>query len=69
MKKNNVRTTPTEQQRQVAAKARRARRKAKLAALVLVKLRGLLVENGRLRQQLKSLEIQAAPKPTEEPNA
>jgi len=63
MKKNNVRTTPTEQQRKLVAKARRVRRKGKLAALIMTKLRGLLIENGKLRQQLKSAQIGAAPAP------
>jgi len=67
MKKHNVRTTPTEQQRKLVAKARRARRKARLAALLRTTLRGLMLENDRLRQQLKQAEIfpvqQTAPTP------
>jgi len=58
MKKHNVRTTPTEQQRKLVAKARRARRKARLAALLRTTLRGLLIENGKLRQQLKTQELE-----------
>jgi hypothetical protein len=57
MKKRNTRNTPTEQERKLAAKNRRERRKAKLAAMIMSKIRPLVIENGRLKQQLKTMEI------------
>jgi hypothetical protein len=60
MKKNSD-TAAKKQRRQLAAKARRARRKEKLAELVTSKLRGILVEVKNLKMQLsaKDREIES----------
>jgi hypothetical protein len=58
MKKHNPGSvTVTEQRRKELAKARRIRRQTKLAELVTQKLRVLLLENGKLQQQVKQMEI------------
>lgn len=71
MKKHNAGDrTVTEQRRKEVAKARRERRKARLAGLVLAKLRPLTLKLGQLEQQNRQLEVenrelkrQASPSP------
>lgn len=59
MKKNNPGSVSVTKQRKMnAAKARRARRKTKLGALLAAKLRPLLVRYGQLEQQLKQQEVE-----------
>lgn len=61
MKKHNSGdVTVTEQRRAELAKARRDRRKAKRAVLIQRAVRPLVLEIGKLRQQLKQLETQTA---------
>ena len=59
MKKSNPGSVSvTKQRRMNAAKARRARRKTKLGALLALKLRPLLVRYGQLEQKLQQQEVE-----------
>lgn len=56
MKKKNKTTSLTEQRRAEIKRARRIRRKAKVAVAVLQKLRPLVVKLGALENQVKQQE-------------
>lgn len=58
MRKNNTRTTVTEQRRRELAKARRKRRQERTSLLVDAKIRSLIVEHGKVMAQLRQLQIE-----------
>lgn len=73
MKKKNKTTSLTEQRRAEIKRARRIRRKAKVAVAVLQKLRPLIVKLGALENQVKQQEgiireLKASQLPTQRGN-
>ena len=61
MKKNNIRNPVEKQTRLAAKRARRIKRKAKLAAMIVNKIRPLLLRVSKLQQEVANLR-KGAPK-------
>ncbi len=66
-RKNAGAVTAKKQRKQAAAKARRARRNAKVTAAVMRKARGLLLRISQLEAQVRTLQASVAAVPEAAP--